>query len=494
MLLLGIDLGTSFVKASVMDADTKRILASASFPDAEVPVIARKPGWAEQSPELWWYNTLHVIKRLIQLGTFDKKEIKAIGISYQMHGLVVVDSQKKVLRDAIIWCDGRTIDIGNKAKLLLGDKVCREHLLNDPGNFTASKLAWVKENEPEIFQQIDKFLLPGDFIAMKLTGEISTTVSALSEGIFWDFKKEIVSEDIMNTYGFDYSLIPKVINTFTAHGQLLPEVASELGLSNQVQVSYKGGDQLTTAFSLNVLHPGDTAANAGTSGVLYSVIDSLQADVFSRINSFAHVNHSPVRKRLGVLLCINGAAIMYGWARKLFGRNLTYDELNSLAASVPVGSLGVSVLPFGNGPERMLRNRYVGAGIFGVGLNSHDKEHILRAILEGIAFSFRFGLDIMRENNIQPVIVKAAHSNLFLSEVFAQSFVNTTGVPLDLYTDDGSAGASLGAGVGIGVFPTIEDALSDLKPLVRYEPSDNDHFENLYQNWLGVLNRNILYY
>lgn len=488
MLLLGIDIGTSFVKASVADADTKQIIASASYPETETPIISKRSGWAEQSPEMWWDHTVQVIKKLINSGTIDGKDIRAIGISYQMHGLVVVDKWQKPLRDAIIWCDSRSVDIGNRAERILGQDVCTTHLLNAPGNFTASKLAWVKENEPAIFRQIDKIMLPGDYVAMKLTGEITTTSSALSEGIFWDFRNDHISEDVMNAFGFDHSLVPKVAELFSSHGQILPEIARELGLNENIEITYKGGDQLTGALSLNVLRPGEVAANAGTSGVLYAVTDKLQADKYSRINSFAHVNHSAHARRVGVLLCINGAAIMYGWARRLLGDGLGYNEMNALAAGIATGSEGLFVLPFGNGAERMLRNRLVGAHFSGIDLNKHTKGHILRAILEGIAFSFRYGLDIMRENNLHPAVVRAGKSNLFLSDVFIRSFVNSTGVPLELYSNDGSAGALLGAGIGAGIYKTFDEALSGLKLLEKFEPTEGILYDGLYESWLRIVN------
>lgn len=488
MLLLGIDIGTSFVKASVVDAGTRQTIASASYPDTETPIIGRHPGWAEQSPEMWWDHTVQVIKKLISSKTIDGKDIRAIGVSYQMHGLVVVDKRQKPLRDAIIWCDSRSVDIGNRAEKILGQGICTTRLLNSPGNFTASKLAWVKENEPEIYGQIDKIMLPGDYIAMKLTGEITTTSSALSEGIFWDFRNDHISEDVINAFGFDYSLFPKVAGLFSSHGQILPEIARELGLNENIDVTYKAGDQLTSALSLNVLRPGEVAANAGTSGVLYSVTDQLQADRYSRINSFVHVNHSADARRVGVLLCINGAAIMYGWARKLLGDGLSYNEMNALAAGITTGSEGLFILPFGNGAERMLRNKLVGAHINGIDLNKHTKGHILRAILEGVAFSFRYGLDVMRENNLNPAVIRAGKSNLFLSEVFVRSFVNSTGIPLELYNNDGSAGAALGAGIGAGIYKTFDEALSGSKPLEKFEPADSIAYDGLYERWLGIVN------
>ncbi len=487
MLLLGIDIGTSFIKVSAVDAQTQQSVASAQYPETENSITSLQSGWAEQDPEMWWEHTVQAIRKLIDSKKIDGREIAAIGISYQMHGLVLVDKHQKVLRDAIIWCDSRAVEIGENALKVIGEKTCSSSLLNSPGNFTASKLAWVKKNEPEIYQQIDKIMLPGDFIAMKLTGKITTTSSALSEGIFWDFKKDDLSEDVMKTFGFEKTLIPEVQKLFSSHGKLQSKIAQRLGIVENIPVTYKAGDQPNNALSLNVLQPGEVAANAGTSGVIYAVTDQLLSDKFSRVNSFVHVNHSPDEKRIGVLLCINGAAIMYSWAKKLYGQNLSYEQMDELAATIEPGSEGLFVLPFGNGSERMLQNKIVGAHIENLDLNKHTKAHIFRAVQEGIAFAFRYGLDIMRENNLHPTIIRAGKANLFLSDVFIQSFVNSTGVAVELYENDGSVGAALGAGIGAGVYQSYGDAYSKFKLLEKFEPSNIEIYDQLYEKWKKLL-------
>jgi xylulokinase len=487
MLLLGIDIGTSFIKVSVVDADTQKSIAGAQYPGTENPITSLHPGWAEQSPEMWWEHTIQAIKNLTATNKFNPNNIAAIGISYQMHGLVIVDKDQKVLRDAIIWCDSRAVGIGENASNKIGAEICSSCLLNSPGNFTSSKLAWVKDNEPEIYKQIDKIMLPGDFIAMKLTGEITTTSSALSEGIFWDFKKDNISEDVMNAFGFDNALIPTVRELFSSHGKVLSRVAQQLGIPENIPVTYKAGDQPNNALSLNVLEPGEVAANAGTSGVIYAVTDKLFADKFSRVNSFIHVNHTTDKKRIGVLLCINGAAIMYSWAKKVCGENLSYKQMDELAATIKPGSDGLFVLPFGNGAERMLQNKMIDAHLENIDLNKHTKAHIFRAVQEGIAFAFRYGLDIMRENDLHPTIIRVGKANLFLSDVFIQSFVNATGVAVELYANDGSVGAALGAGIGAGIYSTHKEAFQNLKSLQRFEPTETEVYEKLYQQWKELL-------
>jgi xylulokinase len=408
-----------------------------------------------------------------------------------MHGLVIVDRQQRVLRDSIIWCDSRSVEIGENAFHEIGAENCSLHLLNSPGNFTASKLAWVKDNEPEIYKQIDKIMLPGDFIAMKLTGTITSTASAMSEGIFWDFTKEEISQDVMKYFSFENSVIPEVRPLFSSHGQLLPEVAKQLSLNENIPVTYKAGDQLNNALSLNVLQPGEVAANAGTSGVIYAVTDQLLSDKFSRVNSFVHVNHTADDKRIGVLLCINGTAIMNSWIKKVCGGNLSYKEMDSLASEIKPGSDGLFILPFGNGSERMFQNKIVGAHISNLDLNRHTNAHIFRAVQEGIAFAFRYGLDIMRENNLHPTIIRAGKANLFLSDVFIQSFANATGVAVELYENDGSVGAALGAGVGAGVFKSYSEAYTNFKPIGKFEPTNGFIYDGLYKEWKKLLENSL---
>jgi xylulokinase len=487
MLLLGIDIGTSFIKVAVVDASAQKIVATAQCPDSENPITSHKPGWAEQPPEMWWDQTLQAIEKLIGTKKIDPKEIRAIGISYQMHGLVLVDKDQKVLRDSIIWCDSRAVEIGEKALSEIGEEICSSCLLNSPGNFTASKLAWVKQNEPEVYEKVDKIMLPGDFIAMKLTGKITTTSSALSEGILWNFKTDAISEQVIDNFGFDKSLIPNVKELFSSHGKILPELAQRLGLNENVEVTYKAGDQPNNALSLNVLQPGEVAANAGTSGVIYAVTDKLFSDKYSRVNSFVHVNHKGDEKRIGVLLCINGAAIMNSWIRKVAGENFSYKEMDVMAANVPAGSDGLFILPFGNGAERMLKNKMVGAQINNIDLNKHSKAHIYRAVQEGIAFAFRYGLDIMRENDLHPKIIRVGKANLFLSDVFIQSFVNATGVAVELYENDGSAGAALGAGIGAGIYKSYSEAYTQFKPLGKFEPTNIELYDELYNKWKRLL-------
>ncbi len=487
MYLLGIDIGTSSIKVAAVDAETRKCVATVQYPDQETEIKAVKKGWAEQSPAEWWENVQQAILKLNTTTGINPKEIKAIGIAYQMHGLVVVDQAQNVLRDSIIWCDSRAVELGEAAFDAIGHEESLSHLLNSPGNFTASKLAWVKENEPATYSQIDKIMLPGDYIAMKLTGNITTSIPALSEGIFWDFKNDKISSDLMQYYGFDEKLIPDVKPLFSSHGTVSNEVASLLGLTAGIPVSYKSGDQPNNALSLNVLEPGEVAATAGTSGVIYGVSDELTYDQQSRVNTFAHVTYTKEKKHTGVLLCINGTGSMYRWAKHNFAPDATYPELNKLAATSPIGSKGLKVLPFGNGAERMLNNKFTGGQLIGIDLNLHQQADIFRAVQEGIAFSFRYGLDILRENGMHPKVIRAGRANLFLSEVFAQTFVDVTGIPVELYENDGSVGAALGAGIGAGIFENAEDAFTQHQAIKTLTPQHSEQYEPIYQEWKEIL-------
>lgn len=487
MLLLGIDIGTSSIKASVVDAATQQHICSAQYPETEADIISLHPGWAEQSPDMWWEHVKQAILKCNASGLYEPKDIGAIGIAYQMHGLVMVDSQQHILRNSIIWCDSRAVATGDKAFEEIGPEKSLTHLLNSPGNFTASKLAWVKENEPHLFARIDKIMLPGDFIAMKFTGHATTTASALSEGIFWDFRSNKISEDICSYFGFGKYMFPSIAPVFSIHGYVKDTVAARLGLTKGIPVSYKAGDQPNNALSLNVLKPGEVAATAGTSGVVYAVSDELVFDKESRVNSFAHVNHTKEDKNIGVLLCINGCGITNRWIRNIAGGPLNYQQMNDAAATVKPGSEGLKVIPFGNGAERMLGNQVIGGGILNLDYNIHTPGHLFRAAQEGIAFAFRYGTDIMKENNIFPSVVRAACANMFLSPVFTAAFVNSTGIPVELYEGDGSTGAALGAGIGAGIFTSAEEAFANRKPVKTVVPTHEKEYDELYAEWKETL-------
>ncbi|MFO7658310.1 MAG: FGGY family carbohydrate kinase [Bacteroidales bacterium] len=494
MYILGFDIGSSSVKACLIEAATGKCVASSFQPKQEMEIKAVKPGWAEQDPEMWWKYLKMALLDVLEESGANKSDIKSIGISYQMHGLVLVDKLMHVLRPSIIWCDSRAVEIGNNAFEKIGSIKCLESLLNSPGNFTASKLKWVKDNEPEIYKKIYKIMLPGDYIAMKLTGKINTTVSGLSEGIFWDFKNNRLSDAIMAAYGFDMELIPDIVPTFSIQGELTKKAAEETGLLTGTPVAYRAGDQPNNALSLNVLNPGEIAATAGTSGVVYGVSDVVKYDPLSRVNTFAHVNHTNDSARLGVLLCVNGTGILNSWLKKNMAGEITYHDMNKLAAKVAVGSDGLVVLPFGNGSERMLGNKNVGSNFANLNFNVHSKAHLFRAAQEGIVFSFKYGMDIMETIGIKPSVIRAGNSNMFLSEIFRDTLAGVTGAIIELYNTDGSHGAAIGGAIGAGIFKSFEEGFSNLKKLLVIEPdkSKAEQYETAYSVWKSQLEKIIL--
>ncbi|HMM03300.1 MULTISPECIES: FGGY family carbohydrate kinase [unclassified Dysgonomonas] len=490
MYLLGYDIGSSSVKACLVKADTGKIVASDFFPKEEMKITAVKSGWAEQDPADWWKNLKLAHQSVMQKAGAKGEDIQAIGITWQMHGLVLVDKDKNVLRPSIIWCDSRAVPYGEKAFKSIGEEKCLSHLLNSPGNFTASKLAWVKENEPQVFEKIDKLMLPGDYIGMKLTGDIVVTIEGMSEGIFWDFKTNALSEDVLNYYGIPKSFFPEIKPIFGVQGNVSAEAARELGLKEGTPVSYRAGDQPNNALSLNVFEPGEIASTAGTSGVVYGVLDQLNYDKLSRVNTFAHVNYTTDMIRLGVLLCINGTGILNSWLkRNLALEGLSYTDMNNLAAQSPVGAKGLSIIPFGNGAERVLENQDVNCSVHGINFNIHDKRDVLRAAQEGIVFSYEYGMEIMREMGMDIHTIKAGYANMFLSPVFAQTLASVSGATIELYNTDGAAGAAKGAGIGIGLYASNKEAFASLEKLSVIEPDavHKAEYREAYERWKSLV-------
>lgn len=487
MYLIGYDIGSSSVKASLVNAENGQCVASDFFPKKEAPILAVKNGWAEQEPTSWWNYLKEATQSILQQTGAAGEDIKAIGISYQMHGLVCVDKQQKVLRPAIIWCDSRAVPYGEKAFEAIGETTCLSHLLNSPGNFTAAKLAWIKENEPAIFEKIHKIMLPGDYIAMKLTGDIRTTIEGLSEGIFWDFQKKDVADFLLDYFGFDRSILPDIVPTFAEQGLVSARAAAELGLTEGTPVTYRAGDQPNNALSLNVFNPGEIASTAGTSGVVYGVNGEVNYDKLSRVNTFAHVNYSKEETRLGILLCINGTGILNSWMKRNIAPECSYDELNRIAARVPVGCKGISILPFGNGAERILQNKETGCSIHGIDFNSTDRACLIRAVQEGIVYSFKYGIEIMEKMGMSVNKIHAGKANMFLSPVFREALAGVTGATIELYDTDGSVGAAKGAGIGAGIYKNHDEAFATLKKLEIIEPSHETEYMAAYQRWKELI-------
>ena len=491
--LLGFDVGSSSVKASLVNADSGKCVSTAFFPEKEAPIKAVKAGWAEQEPDSWWQYGKQALQKIMAEGQVKGDDIVAIGISYQMHGLVCVGKDLKPLRPAIIWCDSRAVPYGERAFSELGADQCLGHLLNSPGNFTAAKLAWVKENEPDIYNNIYKVMLPGDYIAMRLSGVANTTVSGLSEGMFWDFKENRVAQFLLDYYGIPSSFIPDIVPTFSEQSVVCEAAAQELGLKAGTPITYRGGDQPNNALSLNVFEPGEIAATAGTSGVVYGVLGEVNYDPQSRVNTFAHVNHAADSTRLGVLLCINGTGILNAWMHRNVTFDMGYAEMNDLAAQAPIGSDGVCIMPFGNGAERVLQNKELGCSIHGLNFNKHSRPHLVRAAQEGIVFSFCYGMEIMQQMGMDIKKIHAGRANMFLSPLFRNTLAGVSGATIELYETDGSVGAAKGAGIGAGIYADHNEAFATLEKLQVIEPVEADRaaYAEAYARWKEVLSKNL---
>lgn len=491
MYLLGLDIGSSSIKAAIIRAEDGQVMGTGHYPEIEMDIISHESGWAEQDPEGWWYNTVRAINMAIVKSEVNAIDILSIGIAYQMHGLVIIDKNQKVLRPSIIWCDSRAVEIGNKAFEDLGEQFCLSNYLNSPGNFTASKLKWIKENEPDVYERIDKIMLPGDYINMKLTGEVNTTISGLSEAILWNFQNEHIADELLDYFGFSKALIPETLTSISIQGTIKDEVATKFGFNPKTKVSYRAGDQVNNAMALGVLEPNQVAATGGTSGVVYGVVDEYLYDQKSRVNGFAHVNHSKQQKRLGLLLCINGAGIQYSWMKNQIARNtLSYDEMESQIHSIPVGSDGLRIVPFGNGAERMLGNISTGASISNLQFNRHTKEHLYRAALEGVAFSFVYGFQLLKNLGLDPSIIKVGNDNLFKSKVFSSTITNLLQIPIELIDTTGAIGAAKASGIAIGIYSSIEEAMSLSKVEKTFHPSQTiEIYEKAYQLWRADVDR-----
>ncbi len=493
MYLIGYDIGSSTIKAALVEADTQEVVGLIQYPEKDMDMISRQRGWAEQQPEVWWQDFSIVTQRLLDKTGVSAKDIKGIGIAYQMHGLVLIDKDQQVLRSSIIWCDSRAVPIGQQAFKEMGEEYCLGQLLNSPGNFTASKLKWVKDNEPDIYEKTDKLLLPGDFIAMKLTGESLTTISGLTEGVFWNFKDKAIDQKIFEHYGLREELIAQTTPTFSIQGHVTKKAAARTGLAEGTPVTYRAGDQPNNALALNVLHPGEIAATSGTSGVVYGIVDRPVYDQKSRVNAFAHVNYEQAHNRIGVLLCLNGAGIQYSWIKHQIARSShSYFDMERMASTVPVGSDGLCILPFGNGAERMLENREPNAHLFNLQFNRHTRGHLYRAALESVAFSFVYGINILKEMNLNVDVIRVGNDNMFQSKIFSTTLATMLNSQIEVVETTGAIGAAKAAGIATSIYQNLEEALAKEQPIQIYEPQYNRGLcEQAYSYWLSSLDKSL---
>ncbi len=487
MYSIGYDIGSSSIKVALVDNASGKCIALLHEPKIEMEMISIKNGWAEQNPNDWWHHVCNATKRILKENQIHSTAVSGIGISYQMHGLIVVDKKGTTLRNSIIWCDSRAVAIGQKAFEALGPERCESYLLNSPANFTASKLKWVKDHEPELYTKIHKFMLPGDYIAFKLSGIINSTISGLSEGILWDFKKNKPADWLLKHFEINEDLVPDIKDTFSIQSLVSKQGALESGLAEGTPIVYRAGDQPNNALSLNVFNPGEVAATGGTSGVVYAVTDNLSSKESTRVNNFAHVNYTSSQSRIGKLLCINGAGIQYRWLMN----NLQvkdYEEMNTLAQSVPIGSDGVTIHPFGNGSERMLNNATLGTQMSNINLNNHTKAHLCRASLEGIAFSFVYGMEIMTSDGIRPKVIRAGNDNLFQSAIFSKTIATLLNKEIEIYNTTGAIGAARACQLHTGDFTAFSKQIMENDYVLKFEPDTNKHpYKTAYKRWKNEL-------
>jgi len=483
MYFIGYDIGSSSVKVAIVDAVSGKPIATINEPPNEMEIISSRPDWAEQNSDLWWECICKGTKRIIHETKIDASKILSIGISYQMHGLVVVDKNGSLLRNSIIWCDSRAVEIGNKAFKDLGESFCATKLLNSPGNFTASKLKWVLDNEPSLYEKIYKYMLPGDYIVYKFTGEINTTKNGLSEGILWNYESNTVANELLSYYGIDKDLTPTIVDNFINQGTVTKKASEESGLPVGIPITYRSGDQPNNAMSLNIFKPGEVAATGGTSGVIYAVTDNLKPKEISKVNHFVHVNYTEDKPLIGKLLNINGAGIQFRWFRNICGES-SYQDMNQKASKVAIGSEGLSVIPFGNGAERMFNNRTIGTHISNLNLNIHSQGHLYRAALEGIAFSFVYGMDILRNDKTVINVLRAGNDNLFRSEIFSFTIATLIGEDIEIYDTTGAIGAARASGLAKGNFDKFGDSLMKNDHVRTFSPQSNSaSYQEAYQNW-----------
>ena len=474
MYTLGFDIGTSSVKACVLNAETGQVAGLAQWPETEAPLISLQPGWAEQKPEDWWERVVKATQLAIKAAGNVGDQIAAVGIGYQMHGLVCVDEELQAQRPSIIWCDSRAVPYGQQMARQLGRDYCDHHLLGSPAGFTAAKWAWVKDNEPELAAKTKYIMLPGDYAALRLTGKPTTTIPGLSEGMMWDFAEGKPATIAEHT--------PEIVPTFGNQGTLTAEAAAALGVPAGIPVTYRAGDQPNNAYSLDVMNPGEVAATAGTSGVVYGVTDRLEGDLQNRINAFAHVNYTTEQPRLGLLLCVNGTGILNAWVRRNILPDLSYPQMNDLCDTVAPGADGLVMVPFGNGAERLMGNRDLGCSMHCLRFNTHTKAHMARAAQEGIVFALIRGMEVMGDIKH----IRAAKANMFLNPIFTRTLANVTGAEITLLEADGSVGAARGAAEGLGIATPTPAVVGNIQP---QDEAARKPYIDAYQRWTEIVDK-----
>jgi xylulokinase len=486
--LLGLDIGTSGVKALIMDEKAEKITTST----VEYPLKTPKVNWAEQEPTDWWNGTVEAIKQVINKSSVDPKGIKGIGLSGQMHGLVALDKEYKVLRPAILWCDQRT----GKQCQYITEKIGAERLIDLVSNpaltgFTAGKLIWVRENEPEIYEKIYKILLPKDYIRFRLTGEFATEVSDASGTLFLDVKKRKWSDELLDELDIDKDILPECFESSVVSGKVNTKASKETGLMEGTPVVGGGGDQAAQAVGTGIIKEGVISSTIGTSGVVFAASDEHHLDPGHTLHTFCHAVKGKWHL-MGVMLSAGGSL---RWLRDTLFEDLkaeaekkgvdTYVLMEEKASDVPVGSEGLIFLPYLTGERAPYADPNARGVFFGLSLR-HTDGHFVRSVLEGVAFGLRDSLEVIKSLDISVKEIRNSGGGA-KSPFWRQIQADINGSPMTTInvTDGGALGVALLAGEGTGVYSSLEDACDAIIKVKSSTDPDKDNVEK-YNDYYNI--------
>lgn len=487
--LIGIDLGTSGVKTVLFDESGKPVASST----VEYPLYQPNLGWAEQDPEDWWKGTCESINNVMLKSGVNKQDVKGVGLSGQMHGAVLLDKNDKVLRKAIIWCDQRSAAECDQITQLVG----KERLIEITANpaltgFTASKVMWVKNNEPQIFEKIAKILLPKDYIRLRLTGEYATEVSDASGMQFMNIAQRKWSSEVLGKLEISESMLGKMYESQEVTGKVTASAAAITGLNEGTIVVGGAGDQAAGAVGNGIVKPGVVSSTIGTSGVVFAYTDKLTIDPLGRVHTFCHA----VPNTYHIMGVTQGAGLSLKWFRdnfcmeELMTAELSnidvYKLLDAEAENITPCSDGLVYLPYLMG-ERTPHLDPDARGVF-FGLTAkHTKPHFVRSIMEGVTYSLRDCLEIIRGMGVEVSEVRASGGG-GKSKIWRQMQADVFGTNINrIFSDEGPAlGVAILAGVGAGIYDSVPQACSnvikvkDSLPPISENIKKYDDFYKLY--------------
>lgn len=497
--LLGIDIGTSGTKTVLFD-EAGNTIASAL---GEYPLYQPNVGWAEQDPEDWWKATFSTIKAVLGKSGVNPSDVKGVGLSGQMHGAVLLDKDNQVLRKAIIWCDQRSSAECDQITSIIG----KERLIEITANpaltgFTASKVMWVKNNEPEIFEKVKKILLPKDYIRFKLTGEFATEVSDASGMQFMDIPKRKWSSEVLDKLGIDKGLLGDVYESQEVSGKVHKAAAELTGLKEGTPVVGGAGDQAAGAVGNGIVRPGVISSTIGTSGVVFAFSENVSIDPKGRVHTFCHA----VPNTWHIMGVTQGAGLSLKWFRdnfcieekrtaELMGID-PYVLMDQEADRVEAGCSGLIYLPYMMG-ERTPHLDPNAKGVF-FGLSAkHEKQDMLRAVMEGVVYSLKDCLEIIKEMGVDVSEVRASggggKSKLWRQ---MQSDVFGTEITTINSSEGGALGVALLAGVGTGVYSSVPEACDAIIKVKTRQAADMalnakyQKFYNIYGSLYNSLKQN----